>query len=109
MAVMVKVSEFTRTVVTLNPTDFPMQKGESWWIVSPNNGNAEFDAPIGSWTLWNEQVLGFSPGTMYEITDNEKDSGWITVGSKETCARMPYYVFARHFDAECFVRDTEYL
>ena len=91
-------------LVTVSPEDYPIKKKESWWVVHPNNGNVEFSAPVGAITLCREGFLSFKKGTVYSITSNNEQTGHITLTNKEDVVKMPYYVFARFFDAEAFVR-----
>ena len=92
--------------IEIDPMDFPMDKGESWWLVHPNNPNSEFRVPIGAVTLCTQNILDFAAGRMYKIIDNDSNNGWVTISCQSLTAKMPYYVFARYFDAECFVRGT---
>ena len=92
--------------IKLNPMEYPLKKGESWYLTHPNNKNCEFKVPQGGVTLCMNSLFDFTAGRIYEISDNDPDNGWITVACKETVVKMPYYVFARYFDAECFVRGT---
>jgi hypothetical protein len=91
-------------VIRLDPQDHPLNKGESWWIVNPNNGNAEFVAPSGAITVCLECFLTFEEGYVYPVLNNDTNNGWITLGCHSVIVEMPYYVFARYFDAEAFVR-----
>lgn len=91
-------------VIRLNPQDYPLKQGESWWVVSPNNGNAEFVAPPGAITVCLKGFLGFDGGMIYPVLNNDNNNGWITLGCRNEIVEMPYYVFARFFDAEAFVR-----
>jgi len=83
---------------------YPLEKNESWWVVHPNNSNCEFKVPEGGITLCIGNLLDFRPGTTYQLLNDDSVNGWITIASKNSVVRMPYYVFARYFDAECFVR-----
>ena len=95
----------------IEPDMFPIEKGESWWVVSPNLKNCEFCAPAGAITICTSyltipptRMVSFSAGVIYQITGTDDISGYITVKNKEEIVEMPYYVFARYFDAEAFVR-----
>lgn len=90
--------------IRINPIDYPLDKGESWWICHPNNQNSEFKIPRGAVTLCTQDFLDFTAGKTYKVLDDDPDNGWLTVTGKALTVRMPYYVFARNFDAECFVR-----
>lgn len=92
--------------IKINPLDYPLEKGESWWICHPNESNSEFKVPRGAVTLCLDNILGFAAGKTYKVSDNDHTNGWLTVIGKELTVRMPYYLFARCFDAECFVRGT---
>lgn len=92
--------------IKINQELFPREKGEGWWIVHPNQSGVEFRAPVGSHTMCISEFLGFAEGILYPIVDNNTTSGWITVKNKQQTVEMPYYLFARHFDAESFVRNA---
>lgn len=95
----------------VNPSDFPMNREESWWIVNPNTPNCEFYAPTGAmafcikdFTVPLERENTFVEGTLYYVRMIDVNTGWIAIGTTEEIIEMPFYVFARHFDAEVFVR-----
>ena len=95
----------------LNPSDFPMDRKETWWIVDLNMPSCEFWAPPGAMafcikdlTIPLEREETFNEGTLYSICSNDKELGFITVRTLEELVEMPYYVFARYFDAESFIR-----
>jgi len=90
----------------LNPHNYPLQQGESWWIVHPNQSNCEFKVPAGGITVCTESFLAFNQNTAYTVLGDDPHNGWITVQSSIDIVEMPYYVFARYFDAEAFVRGT---
>ena len=89
--------------VKLDPMNFPMVEGEGWWIVHPNNGSTEFKLPDSAVTVCIDNLEDFKQHTMYRVGLGSND-GWINVFCKEGIYEMPQYVFARHFDAEVFVR-----
>lgn len=91
-------------VVKLDPLQFPKEPNESWWPVHPNNANCEFNAPVGAITACLKSFLDFKAGVVYTIVGNDSSHGWISVACTEEVVEMPYYLFARHFDAEAFVR-----
>ncbi|RLB98648.1 MAG: hypothetical protein DRH90_21590 [Deltaproteobacteria bacterium] len=95
----------------IEPEMFPIKEGESWWVVPLNMKQCEFCAPAGAITICTShltvpstRMVSFSAGVIYQITGTNNTSGYITVKSKEEIVEMPYYVFARYFDAEAFVR-----
>jgi hypothetical protein len=89
----------------LDPREFPMLNGESWWIVHPNNGNCECKIPQDGITVCKQPLLGiFKVNTAYDIVSVDNDHGWVTVTGGGYACMMPQYVFARYFDAEAFVR-----
>ena len=90
--------------IKIDPLDYPIQKDESWWIVHPNKGKSEFYVPKGAITVCIKEFLDFSEGTAYRIVSSDYNNGYLVVESKESMVEMPQYLFARHFDAECFVR-----
>jgi hypothetical protein len=94
------------SLIRVNPAEEPPLKGESWWVVHPNNKRCVFDAPIGAITICQKSYRGFREGTVYQIAGNDTNSGWITMANQEEVVQMPYYLFARYFDAEAFVRQT---
>lgn len=98
---------------TIDPMEHPLKEGESWWVVHPNNKNSEFHIPQGAVavsTMGTEDKtlheFGFQYGRAYQIVDNDPHNGWLTVCSSVAMVRMPYYIFARHFDSEAFIRGT---
>jgi len=92
--------------VRIDPMEFPLKEGESWYIVHPNNRNAEFCVPAGGITVCTTDFYNFSQNTVYSIVGDDSHNGWIQVESINEIVEMPYYVFARYFDAEAFVRGT---
>lgn len=91
-------------VIKLDPHDYPLVEGESWWVCHPNEGNSEFVAPAGAITVCLKGFLDFEGGKVYSILRSDDNSGWISLGCSSEVVEMPYYVFARYFDAEAFVR-----
>lgn len=92
----------------IDPREFPIEQGESWFVVHPNNAYAEFRLPNGAISLCLESFMDvFQAGTVYRLTSHDSNNGWITVESTdtETLFCMPEYLFSRHFDAESFVRN----
>jgi hypothetical protein len=87
------------------PESFPMKPGESWWIIHPNNAYAEFIAPVGAMTICKEDFLNFKRDILYMIIGNDNNNGWITLKTEDMVVLMPYYVFARYFDAEVFIKN----
>jgi hypothetical protein len=90
--------------VRINPIHYPLQEGESWWVVHPNFANCEFKIPAGGITVCTEDFMGFVKSTVYTILGDDPHNGWITLKSLTEIVEMPYYLFARYFDAEAFVR-----
>lgn len=88
----------------ISPGAHPIQPGESWWVVHPNMGNVEFCVPTGACAICTKPLYHFEQGTVYEATEVNNQTGWITIRSTDWIAEMPFYVFARYFDAEAFVR-----
>ena len=91
-------------MIKINPLSHPPGKGEPWWIISPNDGQIEFMPVIGAGTLCVRDFLKFRSGVAYRISAVNDQHGWITVETKEDIVEMPYYVFARYFDYEAFLR-----
>ena len=83
---------------------YPLEKGESWWVVHPNTPHTEFKVPAGGVTVCIEDFMGFSKNIVYTILGDDPHNGWITVQSSYEVVEMPYYVFARYFDAQAFIR-----
>jgi len=95
------------TLVVLKPEDYPMLVGqENWFLIHPNNIDCEFCVPVGAAAVCKQPLLGiFHKNLPYPLVNYDKDHAWITVQlSPEVFYKMPLYVFARHFDAEAFVR-----
>lgn len=91
-------------ILKVNPMEYPLKEGESWWIVHPNQKNAEFKVPSGGITVCITDFLEFSAGTAYTVISDDPHNGWISIGYALGIIEMPYYIFARYFDAEAFVR-----
>ena len=91
-------------IIKLNPHDYPLEKGESWWVVNLNRSDVEFSAPVGAIAFCEESLMSFKQGTVYQIVNNDMNTGWITLMSHSEIVEMPHYIFARYFDAEAFVR-----
>lgn len=83
---------------------YPIQEGESWWVVHPNNGNVEFFAPIGAITVCTKAFEGIEANSIVHISDNDEAKGYISITFEEDTFEIPYYIFARYFDAEAFVK-----
>ena len=90
--------------IKLDPQEFPIKQGESWHLVHPNNANCEFYAPPGAVTVCTTDFMSFMNGVAYEVLSSDRHNGWITIANSYERVEMPYYVFARYFDAEAFVR-----
>ena len=87
----------------INPEEFPPEKGESWWVVHPNNNRCEFRVPSGGMTVCIKDFENFVAGIAYTIISVDEHNGWIAVKGSECVYDMPQYLFARYFDAEVFV------
>jgi hypothetical protein len=84
--------------------DYPLEKGESWWVVHPNIGTASFRIPTGAITVCILDFLDvFKQGVVYSIVSADPHNGWITIASENVLYDMPEYIFSRYFDAEAFV------
>jgi len=87
----------------VDPMEYPIEKGESWYLVHPNTNGSEFRIPAGAITLCLEDFLDFKKNTVYSVLSADNHNGWVTVASGSTLYDMPQYLFARKFDAEAFV------
>jgi len=93
--------------VCIEPEEFPIKEGESWWVVHPNQSTCVFKAPVTAMAFCLQDLRDlFKSGTVYTIVKNDEHGGWITLRSGVRYIEMPYYVFARYFDAEAFIRGT---
>lgn len=95
--------------IVIDPKDYPLLQEENWFIVDPNNIECKFEIPEGSFCCCTKEFRGFSEGTLYLISQHSM--GWITVVSPREVVKMPEYLYARHFDAETYVKNkntTEY-
>jgi hypothetical protein len=86
----------------IEQSDYPLAKGESWWIVNPNSSGGEFIVPDGGATACMLNLLDFKVGTVYRV--NIETEGWVSVINQDHVVEMPQYLFARHFDAEVFIK-----
>jgi hypothetical protein len=89
--------------IVVDPAEYLLNKGESWYVVSPNNAECDFTIPEGAFCCCTKNIKEFYEGTLYYVTDQDK--GWVTVVSVSQIVKMPEYLFARHFDAESFVHN----
>lgn len=89
----------------IDPMDYPLEKNESWWIVHPNSKGGEFIIPNSACTACLGDLLDFKKGTLYRIFPAQQE-GWVCVATMKNMVELPQYLFARHFDAEIFVRGT---
>ena len=89
--------------VRIDPMQYPLQSGESWWIVHPNNKECEFRVPAGACTVCLDDLLEFRKRTVYRVVSADNHNGWVTIGGTGGLYDLPQYLFARHFDAESFV------
>ncbi len=92
--------------VRIDPMEYPLQKGESWWIVHPNIATAEFRVPGGAITVCLKDFRDFQQNVAYSVVAADNHNGWVTVASDSGLHDMPQYLFARYFDAEAFVVGT---
>jgi hypothetical protein len=90
--------------IRLNPMDYPLKNGESWWTVHPNDGMLVLKIPVGAPALSIENFLSFKKSKIYEVTSIDDDQGWVTVKCSEAVYEMPRYLFVRNFDAVPFIR-----
>ena len=88
----------------IDPMQYPLKKGESWWVIHPNQPNVKFHAPAGAITVCTESFLNFNQSVAYTILNNDTHNGWITLACNSDVIEMPYYIFVRYFDAEAFIR-----
>lgn len=93
----------TMSRVRVDPMEYPLEKGESWWIVHPNTRAAEFRVPTGAITACLDGFLEFYVGKVYNVVSCDNHNGWVTLICGTTIYDMPQYLFARKFDAEAFV------
>jgi len=89
--------------IRIEPMEFPLEKGESWWIVHPNTKTAEFRVPAGAITACIKDFLCFKENVVYDVVSADNHNGWVTVVVEDKLYDMPQYLFSRHFDAEAFV------
>jgi hypothetical protein len=90
--------------IIISPQDEPLKNGESWWIIHPNDGELEFKVPRDAWVICLKSWEGFVKGIVYQIVSNDSDNGYISILSSDNIYKMPYYVFARYFDANSLIR-----
>lgn len=90
-------------LISVDTTEEPMRQGESWWVVHPNAGGAEFKVPHDAMTLCIQEYRSFREGRMYSVISCDTNTGWIVIQSLSEIVRMPLYIFSRYFDSEAFV------
>jgi hypothetical protein len=89
--------------IVIEPSHFPLEDNETWFVVNPNNAECTFHVPDNSQCVCIKDFLCFVTGTLYTVVSHE--NGWLTVSSMETIIKMPEYLYARHFDAETYVKN----
>ena len=89
--------------VRIDPIEYPLRRGESWWVVHPNTGTSEFRIPHGGITLCTKDFLTFKQNIVYSIVGYDNHNGWVSVVEGNILYDLPQYLFARYFDAEAFV------
>ena len=87
----------------IDPMDYPLKGGEAWYIAHPNEAGCKFVVPNGAVTVCLESFESFSSGIAYRVLGTDNHNGWVNVSSMEAIYSMPHYVFARHFDVQCFI------
>lgn len=93
----------------VDPKSIPLKEGESWWVVHPNSGNVEFFIPNNAAAVCTSSFMVFNALSAYDIIFHDRENGWVTVVGNDTLYEMPEYIFARHFDAEAFIRSAKSL
>ena len=95
-------------LIVLSAEEYPMVPGvERWFYIHPNDANCKFFVPAGAAAVCTKPLLGkFMGGKPYRIVNYDEEHGWISVLfiENEDVYKMPLYLFARHFDAEAFVK-----
>ena len=86
----------------IEQSDYPLNKGESWWIINPNSSGGEFIVPSGAATACLTNFMEFKAGIIYRV--DIKEDGWVCAINGDHVIEMPQYVFAKFFDAEIFIR-----
>jgi len=94
------------SLIVLTAEKNPMIPGqERWFYIHPNDGSCEFFIPAGAAAICVKPLLGkFKENSPYIISNYDHEHGWISIALEEDVYKMPLYLFARHFDAEAFVR-----
>lgn len=87
----------------IDPEEHPPKNGESWWIIHPNKSSCEFKVPPGAVAICTETFSPFKKDDASPVISVDYHNGWITLRGNEDYYDMPFYFFARHFDAEAFV------
>ena len=88
----------------IEPTEFPIKEGESWWVVHPNLKGCNFKIPQEAVTCCLKDFQIFQRNLLYKVS--KYISGWVAVSEGRDLYAMPEYVFARYFDAEIFVQGS---
>jgi len=102
------------SLIKLDPREYPLKEGESWWLIHPNYSKCELRLPVGGVTVCTEELeislpispIRFSSGVAYGIVGADNHNGWVTMQSMGIQVEMPQYMFSRHFDAEAFIVGT---
>ena len=96
-------------IVKVDPMDYPLSIGESWWVIHPNNAEAELDIPIGAPAVCTRDFMNrFVKNSPYRIVNVDNSRGWVSIESVDsTIVEMPRYIFARHFDAVAYIKSCD--
>lgn len=96
-------------IKNISPKSEPLKEGESFWVISPNDGQLELDFPNGSYCICTKSWEDFEKDVIYPIVGSSTDIGYISLLAKSTIVyNMPHYVFARYFDINAFVKYREH-
>jgi hypothetical protein len=97
------------TITKIDPMDYPLMIGESWWIIHPNSSEAEICIPIGAPAVCKADFADvFKKNSPYRIVNVDDHNGWVSIAAPDnTVVEMPRYVFARYFDAVAYIKDSK--
>ena len=95
------------TTIKIDPMDYPLSIGESWWVIHPNSSEGEICIPVGAPAVCTNDFDDFKKNAPYRIVAVDNHNGWVSVEwDPSNIVEMPRYVFARYFDAVAYIKSS---
>ena len=91
-------------ILKIDPMEYPLSIGESWWIIHPNSNEGEIRIPVGAPAVCTQNFNDFVKNSPYRIVAVDDHNGWVSIELKpQYIVEMPRYIFARYFDAVAYI------